>query len=118
VDAPNLGTDAFRAKVEEAPWSFFHLPVECWTTELALIAWPQVSFVLARAPYDFVPEDYFESGKWERFLELLCESAIVATLISASGHKDWRSFVRRVNDRVLSKKAADSSMHLPNLSDL
>lgn len=105
MDAPNLGTDAFRAKVEEAPWSFFHLPVECWTTELALIAWPQVSFVLARAPYDFVPEDYFESGKWERFMELLCENATVATLLTSCCHRNWQRVVNGINDYLALKAA-------------
>lgn len=112
------GRDEIRARVEAAPWSFFHLPDECWTSELALVAWRQVRFVLARVPCDFSPEQYFENGKWEQFLELLCESAIVVTLATSSSPQSWHSVVSCIDDHLLSKDLNDQGAQLPNFSDL
>lgn len=110
--------DEIRARVEAAPWGIFHLPVDCWTNELALVAWRQVRFVLARVPSDFSPELYFETGKWEQFLELLCESAIIATLLNSSNPRNWPSVVSAIDDHLASKDASDKSEQLPYFSVL
>lgn len=110
--------DEIRARVETAPWSFFHFPVECWTHELALVAWRQVRFVLARVPSDFSPELYFEIGNWDQFLELLCESPIVAALATASNPRDWQSVVSCIDDHLQSRGVNEAGEHLPDFSDL
>lgn len=114
----NIGGDEIRARVKAAPWSFFHLPVECWTSELALIAWRHIGFVLARVPSDFSPELYFEDGKWEQFLELLCESASIATLLTSGNSPCWRSIAHIIDDYLSSKDAIDTGEQLPQFSDL
>lgn len=111
----DIGTEEISAAVEASPWSFFQLPVEWWTKELALLAWRQVGFVLARVPGDFSPGLYFESGKWEQFLELLCESASVATLLTSSNPRNWQSVVSSIDDYLASKGVNDKSEQLPFL---
>lgn len=117
MDAQKIGTDALRAKVGEAPWSFFHLPVECWTTELALIAWRHVGFVLARVPSDFSPSSYFDDGKWEQFVELLCGNPIVAILATSGATQNWRSVVSCINDYLVHKNTNEREVQLPYLAD-
>lgn len=113
-----IGCEEIRARVEAAPWSFFHFPIECWTTELALIAWRHISFVLARVPSDFSPELYFEDGKWEQFLELLWGNAIVAGLVTSCSPQNWASVVRCIDDHLASKNVNDRYEELPDFSDL
>lgn len=113
----NIGGDEIRARVKAAPWSFFHLPVECWTSELALIAWRHIGFVLARVPSDFSPELYFEDGKWEQFLELLCGNPLVAALATSGTTHNWRSAVSCINDHLAHQNTYDREEQLPYFSD-
>lgn len=112
------GRDEIRAKVEAAPWAFFHLPVECWTRELALIAWRQVGFVLSRVPSDFSPEQSFEGGKWEQFIELLCGNQLVADLATSYAPRDWPSAVSCINDHLAHKDSDVGEEELPYFDDL
>lgn len=114
----DIGSDELRAKVEAVPWSFFHFPIECWTKELALIAWRQVGFVLARVPSDFSPELYFDDGKWEQFLELLCGSPLVAALATSGTTRNWRSAVGCINDHLAHQSSDDGEEQLPYFADL
>ncbi len=112
-----IGRDEIRAKVEAAPWAFFHLPVECWTNELALIAWRQVGFVLSRVPSDFSPEQSFEGGKWEQFVELLLGNAVVAGLATSYSANNWASVVNCIDAYLASKDVNDTYEELPGFLD-
>lgn len=113
-----INREEVRARVEAAPWSFFHFPVEFWTTELALIAWRHIGFVLARVPSDFLPELYFEDGKWEQFLELLCGTPLVAALATSGTTHTWPSAVSCINDHLAYKSSDDGEEQLPHFADL
>lgn len=110
--------DEIRARVEAAPWSFFHFPVETWTTELALIAWRHIGFVLARVPSDFSPELYFDDGKWAQFLELLCGTPLVAALATSGTTRNWSSAVSCINDHLAYRSVDDREEQLPYFADL
>lgn len=113
-----IDSDEMRARVEAVPWSFFHFPVEFWTTELAHIAWRHIGFVLAKVPSDFSPELYFDDGKWELFLELLCESPVVAALATSGTNRNWGSAVSCINAHLASKGADDGQELVPYFADL
>ena len=107
--------DALHDKVAAAPWTFFHLSADLWTKDLALLAWRQVRFLLAKQRPGFCPETFFLPGRWTSFLALLCEDDVVPLLLSFTIAGDWQAFVDAIDARLETTQRTLCCEPLPEL---
>ena len=109
-------SEDWRAKVEMAPWFFFHVPKMSRTKDLALVAWQQVSYVLARQRVGFVPEAYFEKGEWEHFIDLLCDGNISPYLLVSENRQSWFDVVHLIDSHMAISGVIMTNEFLPEIN--
>ena len=110
---PCIDQEVCRARVEAAPWCFFHIPVVFRTKDLALIAWRHVSYVLARQTVGFVPEVYFGKGDWEQFVELLCGGSLTVYLLVVENRQSWHEVVQAIDAHISTASISHVAVALP-----